>query len=435
MDILLHIKVFLAFLFLIGISMLAEACPGKLSFGIQAPKLESIDSDASLLSTLKAKKDDPDRREFWVRLRNQIRFSFFRKSSVKTTFVGKRKVLYQPNYLASYLGQNYMGRQEIAQFVHKMKLVQDVLEEDGKIFIYALAPGKVYIYPEYLPDTVNLSKKDTTNYEVYLDELERQGVHHIDLIDYFKHLKDTCEHPLYPRGGIHWSGYSTLLAMDTLISYVEMVSGKNLLDYNLLPGERTRKNLRFTDQDLEKHQNLLFNVRDWKMCYPEVQLCQSKAFYRPTLLNIGDSYNMSFNGFYADLWQNVFSEQSRLYFYNKELKWGKRKDLTDPYLSVSTIPKELKKYDVILLLSTDPGLTQKGYRFIRDAYLSITEIGKQDEELRQERISEVIRKIRKDKKWLESVKKKARENAVTIEEMIRRDATWVINREDEQRIK
>ena len=374
-------------------------------------------------------------RTFFVNVHNQYRFSLFRQISASRTFVGKDKVLYQNSYLKSYMGQEFLGAAMIKENVHKIKLVQDELVKLGKPFLYVIAPGKAYFFPEYLPDTVDVSTRDTTNYDVYIRELKEQGVNHIDFLDYFLQAKDTCRHPIFPRGGTHWSGYAVLLAMDSIMKNLEQQSGIDLVDYRISTGYTTTDSLLHTDQDIEDGLNLLFGISDWDMYYPKLDIDTSRKFVRPTLLDVGDSFNKVFYGFYEELFQSAFHPQSRYWFYSRMVSWPGEKNVDDPPLDVSNIESELERFDMVLILSTEANLHYNGYNFIKNAYLKFTDEGQFIEEKRQERITAVLEKMRGDDKWMKNLKERAEAAGIPLEVRMRRDATWIIDRQDEKKSK
>jgi len=230
-------------------------------------------------------------REFFVRIYNQVRYSFFKQVSAPSIFIGKNDILFQNAYVNEYKGKTYVGHAKIREAVKKMSFIQSELQKQGKLFLYVIAPGKATYLPEFIPDIYKLHEKDTNNYEVFLKELKLNKVNHIDFREHFLTMKDTTTYPLFPKNGTHWSGYAATLVADTLFNYIENKSGFDLVDFECLPGVITSKNLRYTDCDLGGVLNLLFEIENFEMYYPNVVFIDDTSSYKPSILTVGDSFN------------------------------------------------------------------------------------------------------------------------------------------------
>src|SRR5690606_40159689 len=63
-----------------------------------------------------------------IRLNNQIKFSLFDRINSDGVILGKNKMVFHENYITSYLGQDYIGKDSIIAFAHKLKELQDSLQ-------------------------------------------------------------------------------------------------------------------------------------------------------------------------------------------------------------------------------------------------------------------------------------------------------------------
>ncbi|MEA3443391.1 MAG: hypothetical protein U9R19_01550 [Bacteroidota bacterium] len=370
-------------------------------------------------------------RPLFVNIYNQYRFSFFNQVSAVNTFVGKNNVLYQTSYLNSYMGKNFIGSQEIKESVRKMKCVQDELHENGKLFLYIIAPGKVSFFPEYLPDSIDIKEKDSSNYDVFSKELLLKNINHIDFRKFFIEAKDTSQYPLYPKTGTHWSGYGITLVSDSILKYVESFSDIDFVDYTIKNGIVTNENLRHTDEDIEKGINLAFNITDWDMFYPELEFGDTLGKDLPTLLDIGDSYNQSFWGFYP-FFQTVFSNDSRFWYYYKTESWPGVDDISPSPMIHRNLREEIDKCDVIMIVATEANLYLKGYGFIEDAYLRLTDEGRDIQEELEKEIKSYLRRIRNSPDWLKSIKDRAKARDIGVDEMMRLEAKWMIHKKSKK---
>jgi hypothetical protein len=365
-------------------------------------------------------------RNVFINIYNQFRFSFFKQVCAPSTLVGEDNVLYQQSYVNAYLGKTFIGSPAIKETVHKMKCIQNALEENGKFFVYVIAPGKASFFPEYLPDSVGLENKDTSNYEIYTQELITQGVNHIDFRKYFLEMKDRAPHPLYPKSGTHWSGYGITLVADSLFKYIEANFGFDLVDYEIKEGELTKSELRHTDDDIEEGLNLAFDLPDWDMYYPEVEFGDTTGKDIPAILDIGDSYNQSLWGFYP-FFQNVFSNKSSFWYYYKIEDWPGVTFTSKLHLKERDLHKELEKYQIVMILNTEANLYLKGFGFVEDAFLRYTKEGEELNKEREARIDYFVRAIKSNPDWLKSVTEKAEQQGMDVDQMIWRDAVWMVD--------
>lgn len=306
-------------------------------------------------------------RPFFIRLNNQIDFSLFNKSNTVNVVIGKDNVLFQDFYITSYWGEDFIGDSLIKQKVTKLAFIQEKLKEKGKHLIFLLAPSKASICEDKIPSRYFKKPKTTTNYEVCVREMTKQNINLLDMRSYFLKLKGKTPYPLYPRCGTHWSGYSVTLVADTLFRYIEKISGFDLVDFHSEKGEITSTNLRFTDNDIGEGINLLWNIPNYPMYYPKIVFKPDSAKKKPALLSIGDSYNQSFWGFYP-YFSELFNNKTQYWYYCNVVAWPP--ELEHQYISVENLDmrSELKKYDIILIVSTEQNLKDLGFGFIEKVY-------------------------------------------------------------------
>lgn len=160
-------------------------------------------------------------RGFFVRLYHEIDFRLFGKTHARNVIFGKEGYLYEKDYITSYYGKDYIGRSGIADFVQLIKRAQDIIEGQGKTFLLVIASDKGSFYPEYFPEDMRSDKRDTTNYQVFQEEVVKAGVHFMDLSAHHRAMKGKTAYLLYPKNGIHWSTYAMFLAADTMVRYIE----------------------------------------------------------------------------------------------------------------------------------------------------------------------------------------------------------------------
>lgn len=301
-------------------------------------------------------------REVFIRINNQMQFSFFNQAKANGVIIGKDNYLYEENYILAHLGRDFIGQDQIIAKTKKLQRICDTLKMKGIALIVILAPGKASFYPEYIPDRFELNKHALTNYDVYQNEITKAGLRLLDFHKWFRDMKNSSPYPLFPKTGIHWSKYGELIAADSIINYINSIHQDRPLAKLLIGEVETSKIMRDTDDDIEKGMNLFFNIKDLPMGYPQYEFQQS-ASNRKTkkvkVLTVADSYYWGIFNF--GLSRDVFND-GQFWFYNEQIY----PESYESPLNVNDIDivSEIEKNDVILLLCTDANLYKFAFGFI-----------------------------------------------------------------------
>jgi hypothetical protein len=290
-------------------------------------------------------------RSSFIRLNNQLKYWIYQKVQANGVVIGKNGYLYEYNYIKSYYGLDYIGKDSIEKNVVRLKYVQTKLKEMNKTLIIVLAPGKGSFFPEYFPDSCR-RKKGRTNYDDYRGLMNAYAMNVVDMKDWFLKIKPTSKHPLFPQSGIHWSKYGEVIAMDSLLQFIERKSGLQYPAVKITSVEMSVKN-KDRDYDIGEGLNLIFQTATYPMAYPTFEIKNPEQNKHKTMV-IADSYYWGmFNaGFSSSLFNN-----GKFWFYNQEVY----PDHYDKPTIASNIDfkKEIAENEVIILLSTDANL----YRF------------------------------------------------------------------------
>jgi hypothetical protein len=172
-------------------------------------------------------------RDYYVRFANQINYLFFSKSYEGRfqIVVGKDRQLYEFSYLKSYCGyRDPMPRDEMQALFRRVRRVQDALEARGIAFFFLITPHKVSILPEYMPDDFcGPQESPGSGYEMALEVIEAEGVHHLD-----GYLETTHAMPmheeigLFPRGGVHWNRLGAFYTTRALLETADRLSAREI---------------------------------------------------------------------------------------------------------------------------------------------------------------------------------------------------------------
>ncbi|MBL31374.1 MAG: hypothetical protein CMP62_01420 [Flavobacteriales bacterium] len=302
-------------------------------------------------------------RSFFVRIYNQLQYSLFKKAKANGVIIGKENYLYEENYILSYLGRDFIGEEKIIKKVEKLKKICDTLGSKSIEIIVLLAPGKGSFYPEYIPEKYNPSNLHRTNYEVYKNLIQQEGIHLLDFQSWFLQMKHASKHPLFPKTGIHWSKYGEFLVADSILNYINHNTSKKLYSKILLTKMNESNKPLDTDDDIENGMNLLFNIKDLKMGYPEVQFEISRDTPASKVLVVADSYYWGL--FNSGISRDIFNN-GEFWFYNKQIY---PHSYTAP-LNVEDVnlKAHIETNDIIILLSTDANLPKFAFGFIDQVY-------------------------------------------------------------------
>lgn len=303
---------------------------------------------------------------FFVRLHNQIDYSVFGKINVKEVEEGMGGYLFGEGYTKAYLGQDYIGDDNIEGRIKKLVYIQQSLKERGTELICIIAPGKSSYLAENLPGNYDLNRKTKSNYDTYSQSFITNSIHHVDMVNYFKELKFSVKHPLFTKGGIHWSGYGATLAADTLFRYMERIKGVDIVDFFDEGGEISSIPYN-TDGDISNAMNLLYDIPFNNMYYPKIKYKSDTSKLKPNVLLIGDSFIMSWISFY-DFIPNIFNSKSAFWYYAVELGWPA--DLRKPMKNVEQFDfkKEISNRDFIIIECNESKLYDFGFGFIDKLY-------------------------------------------------------------------
>ena len=290
-------------------------------------------------------------RSSFIRLNNQLKYWMYQKVQANGVVIGKEGYLYEYNYIKSYFGMDYIGKDSVENNVNRLKYVQSKLKEMNKTLIIVLAPGKGSYFPEYFPDSC-IRQKGRTNYEDYVESMTKNNMNFIDMRSWFLKMKPTSKYPLFPQSGIHWSKYGEVIAMDSLLKFIESKSGLEYPSVPITSVEMSAKN-KERDYDIGEGLNLIFQTATYPMAYPTFQIKNPERNKHKTTV-VADSYywGMFNSGFSSTVFNN-----GKFWFYNQEV-------YPDHYEKPSMVPnidfkKEISENEVIILLSTDANL----YRF------------------------------------------------------------------------
>lgn len=355
---------------------------------------------------------------YYVLLNNQVDFSLFKKANASHVIIGKHNFLFEDDYINAYYGKNFLGEEKIKERFAKLKKAQELLRKQGILLEIVFSPGKASFYPEYIPEYAHGKKKES-NYEAMCRLAKEEKVHVVDFNGWFQKIKYTSLYDLYPRGGIHWSNYGALIAMDSLRKDIE-ASIRVKMNSFVVKEVNFSDSLIEPDNDIADALNLFTRVKPLPMPYAKYDWVTEGAV-KPRALFIGDSY--FWNWYYQGLVNNIF-DNATFWYYNQTVYPESEKIRAVAQLSFKD---EVMKQRVVVLMATESNIQDIGWGFV-DKVLAEFKDGVYNRR-KEIYVSFFQAEIQKSADWLGKVKEKAVANKVSLEEMLRKDAEYLYETE------
>jgi len=352
-------------------------------------------------------------RNFFVRLNNQIDFTFFEKANAEGVVIGKENQLFEYDYIRAYTGGDFIGKRVIERKMQKVKYLQDYLKETHNIdFILIFEPSKARTYPEYIPDRYLENGLSLSNYEYFVGQANAFGVNYLDLNRIYLDSRHGYPYPLYPPYGIHWSQHSMSFVIDTMIRFFEHTRNIDMPEFDA--------EVRFVadsiceiDYDVGHTINLLFQLPQPPIPYSFFRFREPENKTRPMVLAVADSYY--WNIFNSRVPEHLFSNQAFWYFNAKVYPDFYYKETWTADLDLQT---EVEQQEIIFLSVTERFLYKFDWGFVDDLYRIYTPSFSGDIIERYENV------IRRDADWFDMLAEKSTKTGKPLEEIIHAEAEY-----------
>ncbi len=304
-------------------------------------------------------------RPYSIRLNGQLDYTLFRKIDYGGVILGSDNCLYYSNYIDAYYGRDYIGYEPLHEQTRKLKALQDTFASMGKLLVAVYAPCKAWFYPEHIPAYMQSPIRAANNYQTCVRIGDSLGVKQIDLNKWYRSLKDTSKEVLYPKWGIHWSNYGSILGMDTIIRYIEQAKHIHMPHPAWTKVVHTTE-ARDPDRDMGNTMNLLVYPTTDVLCYPALYYKADSTPTKPNLIFIGDSYSVNF--YKTGVIQGISSKWQLWFVFKNVLDSANCNGWDYPHIESYDWQSEMKKADCIVLLNTAKNANILGNGFIQAAY-------------------------------------------------------------------
>ncbi len=147
-----------------------------------------------------------------IRSHNWIRYKFFKGASYGKVFFGKGDWLFlaKSGTITDYLGQDPLTPDELNIWKNKLEQRQRWLSEKGIQYLFVIAPNKLTIYPEMLPDHVGKFKGQTRMDQLVAYLSQNSTINLLDLRDVLHEAKKTAL--VYHVTDTHWTDHGGFVA-------------------------------------------------------------------------------------------------------------------------------------------------------------------------------------------------------------------------------
>ena len=315
-------------------------------------------------------------REPVIRLYNQYLWDFYYKTYAHDIVAGKHNWLYYEQNVNDYYGTEMYrwlpdastARETFDREARLMLKLRGVLQDYGIEFLMFMAPEKGFLYPEHLPDR----QYDTNSInarEYYAAKFEENGFPYIEMTSWFQTLKeaDTLPYSLISQTGAHW-GFSSVLAADSLLRFMETLKGEHLPQLALGPFHESADSTQSDDHDLEMNLNLMRKMRHpYDRLYDaKVTVVTDSTIKKPKVLFIGNSYLWRMR--YYIPFEELF-EWSEFWFYNSTAYSGPDYADQTPVADLNLIEKVLDA-DYVVWFTTGNQMYKATYGFVERALMN-----------------------------------------------------------------
>ncbi len=370
-------------------------------------------------------------REFFIRNYNQVAYSCFNKITNKNIVKGHDQELYLKMYLNEATGVTFKqhfadvdeAKAEARKNVEETLRLIDTLHQHGKAFLFVFAPTKPAVYPDKLPSYYKNHLTDFSLEEYYIQLFKENHIPHIDFYHYFQDIKDTFPYPLYPRTGTHWSEATIPYVADSVLKKLAEITGYKLPSVHYID-DNLSTDYSVQDGELEASMNLLFPLNKPAIPRPVFELTDTVGTDKPNLLVVADSY-------FTQLRNSTFIEAFdawEFWVYNRDVQSSNPQHQWKQLDQLLDADEVLNNADIVMAVFTAPMYYTYMFGFPQTAQ-NLFQNGEISEGAK---LQAVIQMIKDNEDWMKAVEKQAEERGLTVEQNLRRNAIYVLEKKKQK---
>ena len=320
---------------------------------------------------------------------NQFHYTLFGELPRRTTgtqvVIGNDNYLFERPYIHTYNKDSEVSSADLKAICAKVRRVQDLLRARNIGFLLVIAPSKVEIYPEFVPDTLLTPDREhrKTVYDRITPLLRDAGVNMLDMHAQFLDWKPTSPYPLFAKGGVHWNYYGAALAANRILDELRTQTGR---EFPRVVVDRIETNAapEGSDCDLFNILNLWGGFSLWSAAsfrgievHPALRLEAVPTALKPNLLFVGDSFALTLTEIMDRV--RLYDRRDTLYYFNRIISYVPPDTANPPDLAVRLagvpfdraafdIEKTLQGRDAVIIEVNEQWLPDIGFGFM-DAVL------------------------------------------------------------------
>ena len=370
-------------------------------------------------------------REFFIRNYNQVAYSCFNKITNKNIVKGHDQELYLKMYLNEATGVTFKqhfadvdeAKAEARKNVEETLRLIDTLHQHGKAFLFVFAPTKPAVYPDKLPSYYKNHLTDFSLEEYYIQLFMENHIPHIDFYHNFQDIRDTFPYPLYPRTGTHWSEATIPYVADSVLKKLAEITGYKLPSVHYID-DNLSTDYSVQDGELEASMNLLFPLNKPAIPRPVFELTDTVGTDKPNLLVVADSY-------FTQLRNSTFIEAFdawEFWVYNRDVQSSNPQHQWKQLDQLLDADKVLDNADIVMAVFTAPMYYTYMFGFPQTAQ-NLFQNGEISEGAK---LQAVIQMIKDNEDWMKAVEKQAEERGLTVEQNLRRNAIYVLEKKKQK---
>lgn len=166
-------------------------------------------------------------REEYVTAFHAATLAVFNDTLNEKVIAGKQDFLFYSETLNDHLGLERMSDADICRAANVLRLIGEYAQSCGAEFVFAVAPNKNTIYPEYMPDRLKRTSRSTNAQRLYA-ALAENGVETLDFEALLNEHKS--EGLLYYQHDTHWNQRGALIAYNAIMQ--RLMQGEEYASYS-----------------------------------------------------------------------------------------------------------------------------------------------------------------------------------------------------------
>lgn len=151
-----------------------------------------------------------------IQLNASIMQGLFKVSSEDSVVLGKDGWLFYQEDVKDYINAATLTDRNVNNIAKTLKMMQEACQNNGKTFVFTVAPNKSTIYGQYMPDNYKVIKADG-NLELLKKACDKEGINYVDLASVLTEKANNSKRNLYQLKDSHWTYEGALLAYNAIM--------------------------------------------------------------------------------------------------------------------------------------------------------------------------------------------------------------------------